>query len=69
VTERTGPGYFPREDRWTRRRCARGGGIALALTVGQAFAGGCLGDARSISLDSAKSRAPRIAALREAVGT
>jgi len=45
------------------------GDFALALTVGQAFGGGYLGDPRSFSLDSAKSRALRIAAPRKAVGT
>jgi len=42
--------------------------LVAAVERTEAFVAGDLGDARSFSLDSAKSRAPRIAALRRAAG-
>jgi hypothetical protein len=42
--------------------------LVAAVERTEAFVAGDLGDARSFSLDSAKSRAPRTAALRRAAG-
>jgi hypothetical protein len=42
--------------------------LVAAVERTEVFVAGDLGDARSFSLDSPKSRAPRIAALREAAG-
>jgi hypothetical protein len=42
--------------------------LVAAVERTEAFVAGDLGDARAFSLDSAKSRAPRIAALRQAAG-
>jgi len=43
--------------------------LKLAVTRTEAFVRDQLGDARSFSLDSPKSRAPRITALRKAAAS
>jgi hypothetical protein len=53
---------------WAFGANARDKALVEAVERTEAFVAGDLGDARSFSLDSAKSRAPRIAALRKAAG-
>ena len=64
--------FDPAEGRiawWTFGADPKDKGLRAAVDRTEAFVAGDLGDARAFSLDSAKSRAPRIAALRSSASS